>query len=149
MLASRVARFGIAGVLATLLYFLIVNGIVLGFGTAPASASVYAYLISLCFSYLMQSRFTFRVPDHSLGQGLRFAVTSLAGLAISFGAMSVSVNGLGLPYAVGAVAVCVLIPLANFFVFQHWVFAARSARLSGRPAQPTQIGASRGKKTDA
>jgi putative flippase GtrA len=125
---NRIVRFGFAGILATILYFILVNTIVMSFGTDPVAASVYAYLLSLVFSYLMQSRFTFGVREDTLGQGLRFVVTSLAGLALSFWAMSFSVKVLDLPYAVGAVAVCILIPVTNYFVFQHWVFAR------GRPA---------------
>jgi putative flippase GtrA len=124
---NRLARFGFAGILATMVYFLIVNGIVLGFGTAPARASVYAYLLSLAFSYFMQSRFTFGVRHDSLGQSLRFVVSSLVGLAVSFCAMSFSVTFLELPYVVGAAVVCILIPLGNFFVFQYWVFASSPA----------------------
>lgn len=122
---SRLVRFGFAGILATILYFVLVSAIVTGFGTYPVEASVYAYLLSLVFSYLMQSRFTFRVRDDTFGQGLRFIVTSVAGLVISFWAMSFSVNILGLPYMAGAAAVCFLIPLTNYFVFQHWVFVRR------------------------
>lgn len=119
---SRILRFGFAGILATILYFILVGAIVSGLGIDPVVASVYAYLISLVFSYLMQSRFTFRVREDTFGQRLRFVITSLCGLAISFGAMSFFVNVLELPYAAGAAAVCVLIPVTNYFVFQRWVF---------------------------
>lgn len=122
---SRILRFGFAGILATILYFILVSAIVSGLGIDPVVASVYAYLIALVFSYVMQSRFTFRVREDTFGQGLRFVITSLCGLAISFWAMSFSVNVLELPYAAGAAAVCVLIPLTNYFVFQHWVFVRR------------------------
>lgn len=122
---SRILRFGFAGILATILYFILVGAIVSGLSADPVLASVYAYLISLVFSYLMQSRFTFRVREDTFGQRLRFVITSICGLAISFWAMSFFVNVLELPYAAGAAAVCVLIPLTNYFVFQHWVFVRR------------------------
>src|SRR5690606_20004424 len=78
----QLTRFGVAGILATLLYFVLTNGIVIFGGVDPVAASIYGYLLSLIFSYLMQSRFAFRVTGDRPGQVLGFVVTSLAGLAI-------------------------------------------------------------------
>ncbi|MEX0409336.1 GtrA family protein [Aquibium sp. LZ166] len=118
----RLVRFGISGLLATGLYFVLVNVAVLTFGTDPAWASVYAYLLSLLFSYAMQSRFTFGVKGDSPSQVLRFGLTSVVGLSVSY--WIIVLNGaLELPFVVGALGVCILIPVCNFLVFKHWVFA--------------------------
>ncbi|HEX2255276.1 MAG TPA: GtrA family protein [Afifellaceae bacterium] len=119
---QRILRFGVVGILATTLYFVLVNVIVLGFGLEPVTASVCAYLISLTFSYAFQSRFTFRVAEDPLTQVIRFLVVSLTGLAISFFIMAFFVRTLALPYVVGGAVICLLIPLVNFLVFERWVF---------------------------
>jgi putative flippase GtrA len=121
----RVVRFGLAGLVSTLAYFLLINALVLAAGMPPVAASVCAYLLSLGISYLLQSRFTFRVNADSVGQVARFVITSLAGLIVSWCVMAITIDVLTWPYFVGAVAICVLIPLVNFFVFRGWVFAMR------------------------
>jgi putative flippase GtrA len=123
-----IARFGLTGVTTTLVYFFLTNGLVLLFGAPPAVASVCAYLLSTGISYLLQSRFTFRVNSGSVDQVVRFAVTSLAGLGVSWCVMAFTVSVLGWPYLIGALAVCVLIPVTNFFVFRGWVFAMPERR---------------------
>jgi putative flippase GtrA len=121
----RVVRFGLAGLVSTLVYFMFINALVLAAGTPPVAASVCAYLLSLGISYLLQSRFTFRVNADSVGQVARFVITSLAGLIVSWCVMAITIDVLSWPYFVGAAAICLLIPLVNFFVFRGWVFAMR------------------------
>lgn len=128
--AARLARFGLAGLMATFFYFVLVNGFVLIWALEAVTASVLAYLLAMLFSYAAQSRFTFRVTDDHGGQVARFVITSLFGLGVSYGVMVLCKDLLNFPYIVGAVAVCVLIPLANYLVFKHWVFA-RSAEVTG------------------
>jgi len=125
-----VVRFGLTGVTTTLVYFFLTNTFVLLLRMAPAAASVCAYLLSIGISYLLQSRFTFRVNSDSVDQVVRFVVTSLAGLAVSWGVMAFTVAVLEWPYLSGALLVCVLIPAMNFFVFRSWVFAMREGRNS-------------------
>jgi putative flippase GtrA len=122
----RVIRFGLAGLVATLLYFLLTNALVLIAGMPPVAASVCAYLSSMGASYLLQSRFTFRVNSDSINQVVRFIITSLVGLFMSWCVMAVTVDVLSWFYFVGTAAICVLIPVVNFFVFRGWVFATRN-----------------------
>jgi putative flippase GtrA len=118
-----VVRFGLTGLTTTHVYFFLTNAFVLLLGMPPAVASVCAYLLSIGISYLLQSRFTFRVNSDSVDQVVRFVVTSLAGLAVSWGVMAFTLVVLEWPYLSGALLVCVLIPAINFLVFRGWVFA--------------------------
>ena len=132
----RVIRFGLAGLAATLVYFLLTNALVLAGGMPPVPASVVAYLLSLGVSYLLQSRFTFQVNANSLNQVARFVITSMAGLALAWCVMAISVDVLSWPYVVGAAAICLLIPIVNFFVFRGWVFAMRRDEENLPPREP-------------
>lgn len=120
----RLIRFAIAGMTATIAYFVITNGLVLVAGLDPVAASVIAYLLSLWLSYLLQSSFTFRATPKAGSQAARFALTGLAGLAISYVVMLVVSDHFGWSYFVGATSICVLIPAANYLVFRTWVFRA-------------------------
>lgn len=119
----RVVRFGLSGLVATLVYFLLTNVLVLVAGMPPTAASVCAYLLSLGVSYVLQSRFTFRVNADSVDQMTRFVITSLAGLVIAWCVMAITADVLAWSYIIGAAVVCLLIPIANFFIFRGWVFA--------------------------
>lgn len=123
----RVARFRLSGVVATLVYFLLTNLLVLAAGMPPTPASVCAYLLSLGVSYLLQSRFTFRMWAASVDQMTRFVITSLAGLVFAWCVMAITVDVLAWPYLAGAAVICVLIPVENFFIFRGWVFATRKS----------------------
>ena len=120
---SRIARFGAAGLMATLCYFVLANALAAWGGLPPLSASVVAYLASLMVSYLLQSRFTFRVKQDSAEQVSRFIVTALAGLALCWLITHVTVVVLSWSYLAATVLICILVPLVNYFVFKSWVFA--------------------------
>ena len=127
-----VVRFGVTGVTTTLVYFVLTNAFVLSSMMPPALSSVCAYVISVAISYVMQSRFTFRVNGLSLDQVARFIVMSLAGLVVSWCAMALTVDVLQWPYLTGAIGTCVIIPVLNFFVLRGWVFTTQA-----RPHLPT------------
>lgn len=121
----QVVRFGISGLSSTVVYFVVTIALVQLAQMEPITASVVGYAVSLVFSYLLQSRFTFRVTSDSGAQMVKFLVTSLFGFAVSYGSMRYFTGTLGLPYFVGALVVCVVLPVANFLIFKRWVFAER------------------------
>lgn len=125
----RIVRFGAAGLVATLCYFVLANSFAAWDGMSPVSASLAAYLASLAVSYLLQSRFTFGVKQDSAAQMSRFVVTSLAGLGLSWVITYVTVTWLSWPFLAATVLICILIPIANYFVFKGWVFATGLRRL--------------------
>lgn len=126
--ARLILRFGVSGVTTTLAYFVLTNAFVLSRMMTPVFSSVCAYVISVAISYLMQSRFTFRINGDSLDQVVRFVVMSLAGLVVSWCVMALTVDLLHWPYLTGAIGVCVIIPVLNFFLMRGWVFAVRARR---------------------
>ena len=127
----RIVRFGAAGLTATLCYFLLANAFASWVGMPPLSASVAAYLVSLVVSYLLQSRYTFGVKQDSVGQMGRFILTAVAGFALCWLITHVTVAVLSWPYLAATVLICVLIPVANYFVFKGWVFATGLRRPQG------------------
>ncbi|MBR0806190.1 GtrA family protein [Bradyrhizobium japonicum] len=123
-----ILRFGLTGVTTTLVYFVLTNAFVLSSMMRPVVSSVCAYVISVAISYLMQSRFTFQVDGDSLDQVARFVVMSLTGLVVSWCVMALTVDLLHWPYLTGAIGVCVIIPVLNFFLMRGWVFGTRGER---------------------
>jgi putative flippase GtrA len=121
----RLVRFGLSGIATTLFYFVLTNALVLALHVPPVAASVCAYVLSIALSYLLQSRFTFQMGQDSFDQIIKFVITSIAGLIVSWCVMAWSTDLMAWPYFVGAAIVCFLIPVANFFAFRGWVFAVR------------------------
>lgn len=120
-----IVRFVVAGIFSTLLYFILANAIVAVFAPKAAIASIVAYLVALIFSYVAQSRFTFQISQDSTDQIARFIITSIAGIAVSYGAMWVTIELLKWSFFTGAIIVCIVIPIANFFAFRMWVFVGK------------------------
>lgn len=132
----RLARFGIAGGSATLFYFLVATALVAMGSLQPASASVVAYLLSLGLSYGLQSRFAFRQSSDSRAQIVRFLATALFGLALSYCVVYLVNDVLHWWSVTGNIAVCILIPIANYFVFKLWVFTPETPSTTTRPPGP-------------
>jgi putative flippase GtrA len=120
---SRLVRFGAAGLTATLFYLVLANVLVWGGRLSPLTSSMVAYLISIVFSYLLQSRFTFGVQKDSVKQIARFAVTSLAGLFVCWGVTYVTFDIMCWSFFPGSMLICILLPAINYFLFQVWVFS--------------------------
>lgn len=114
-------RFGLAGGVSTLTYFVLTVVMVHGLSFRPIHASVLAYCIALVVSWFLQSRYVFRKNGDSKAI-IRFIVLGLLGLIIS-----VVVFLLGEDRFIGhawilALFVSILIPVLNFLVMNFWVF---------------------------
>lgn len=119
----QILRFGVAGLVSTLFYFVASAALVVFGEVQPVQASVLAYFLSLGVSYGLQSRFTFRQGNDSTTQIVRFLITALLGLAISYTLVFLTTEVLHWGYVVGNIAVCVVIPMANYFALKLWVFS--------------------------
>jgi len=122
--AEKILRFVIAGCSTTILYFLLAN-VFAAVTPNPVLASTTAYVACVVASYLLQSRFTFRMPNDSRAQVAKFCAVSVVGLVVSVLVMKWAVDSQGLPYWVGALIVSGVIPVANFITFLVWVFVER------------------------
>ena len=126
---ASLARFSFVGLLATIVYLIVANVIMVTSVMPPAWASLTAYLSGMVFSFLGQSQFTFRRGRTTFAQAVRFGVLSACGIAISYG----GVYGLsslakidGLP---ATLITAGIIALFSFVMMNIWVF---------RPAPPTR-----------
>ncbi len=61
--------------------------------------------------------------ESHLFEAPRFILLTLVGLAVSLLLPALLSGLLGLPAQVPIVATCILIPLVNYVVLRHWVFA--------------------------
>jgi putative flippase GtrA len=126
---ALLVRFGSVGVLSTLVYVLVANGLIWLTHMASALASVAGYLAGMAVSFLGQSRFTFKVQQAGMSHLTRFCIMSAIGLAISYWCVRLTTDVLGLASFWGTLGTAILVPLFSFVVMKLWVFGDRPARL--------------------
>lgn len=125
---GEVLRFGVVGICATLVHFATLTLAVEAAGVPAALANGLAFCTAVGVTYLGQSYWVFRAPDHSLVRMQKFLLTAVGGLLANVAVMGLVVNGLGLHYRVGFVTALVLVPAATFVVNKLWVFRAEAPR---------------------
>ena len=125
---ASLARFSFVGLLATTIYLIVANTIMVSGVMPPAWASLTAYLSGMVFSFLGQSQFTFRRGRATFAQAARFAVLSVCGIATSFGCVYVLSNFANIDGLPATLITAAIIALLSFVMMNIWVF---------RPAPPT------------
>ncbi len=120
--------FVLVGICATGCHYMAALGANRVFGLAPMSATFAGYLCSVGVSYLGNSLFTFRRPALHGAQFARFALISLAGLAINQAIVFVGVRLLGWPFWLALVPVVIVVPASTFALAKFWAFRGPVAR---------------------
>src|SRR5262249_36531817 len=124
---ARVARYAVAGLLATGLYFLAVTLLVEGAGIGPVAAAGAATLLVIAMSYVVNRRWVFD-SDRPHGSALsRFRAASALSTLPNTGLMHLAVRTLGWPFLAGLVLTTAVVPPTNFLLNSLWCF---------RPAAP-------------
>ncbi len=115
------ARFGLVGVLATIVYYASAVSIEAG-GVAPQQANLLAYLLSTSVSFLGHFHFTFGKSGRKLPYIWRFIPVSVAGYVISRVVVFVGNSELALPFWITAFAVAVAVAAFTWVVSRFWAF---------------------------
>lgn len=140
----QVMVFACIGVLATATHFTLALAANTQAGLAPMAANVVGYLGSVLVSYVGNARLTFQRGVFDRAQFMRFAVVSLAGLALGQGVTYVATRVFELPFQLALIPVITVVPAFTFIASRLWAFAAvhdagRSPGLSAPPAvRPTR-----------
>jgi len=127
------ARFGLVGIAATILYAALAAAFVKSewFGFSPIRASLAAYAAAALFSYLAHRSVTFMSRGSHRSGAPRFLMLAAIGFAIAYGAPALLTAKLGLPLIFPIMITCLLVPAINFVVLDRWVFAEHIPDQSG------------------
>ncbi len=125
---SSFVRFGSFGAIATFIHVLVFTILVEKFQVPAVAASIPAFLCAMFFSYMANSKWTFRVNvDH--GTHLpRYALVSLFGLGLNTLITFVVVNVMGLWYGFALMAVVTAVPVMTYLLNRHWTYREAIAR---------------------
>jgi putative flippase GtrA len=120
---SLLARFGVVGAMATLVYLVVT--VIAGeprFGLSAVTANVAGFAASLIFSYFGHAIATYEVG----GEHQRYAPRFLVATAILVAVCSILTYGvvdvLGFDRRFAAIAVAVLYPISSLLLHTAWTF---------------------------
>lgn len=115
-------RFVLVGLFSTGAYFIIALALN-QLGLTAGAASTLSLIACWTISYVLQSRFTFKIRRKSNRREIaRFMILSIGGICISQTSIEIFHNHLLYPTWVANLVVCVSIPIFNFLVMNFWIF---------------------------
>ena len=119
---AQVVRFGLVGVVATIVHSAIFLGLATSCATNALIANLLAFSVAVCVSYFGHSCWTFRYVRESRSVFYRFAVTSLIGLALNSAVVLVVVEWCRQPEVYAVPFMVLLVPAVVFTISKKWVF---------------------------
>ena len=146
VMIHEVTKFGIVGVLATVITF---GGTILlneGMGLSPTVATTIATIIATVFAYVGNRNWAFKHRrGEKLGrEGLLFVIFNGIGLLIQVGAVAFVQHVLGyhrgLPVYVGLAAGVGIGTVARLYCYHRWVFNSVPASPAAGKLEPTATG---------
>jgi putative flippase GtrA len=127
-------RFGMVGVSATLLYFVIASLLNMTGAMEPVAVNATAAAISIAVSYIGHHRFTYGLSGEHLSYLSRYFGVTVSLYLASCGLAHALNHGLRMaPFQITAV-ITVLYPAASFALHHLWTFSSRAGRDATRPA---------------
>ncbi|QJD86024.1 GtrA family protein [Cohnella herbarum] len=123
-----VMKYGMVGVVGTVIHFLLLILLVERFNMNPVLSSACGFLVVLLVSYLLNKYWTFPSSQSGWRSITKYTVVSVSGLLLNTGIMYVAVEKLHWRYTVGQALVTLIIPAFNFALNYYWTFRKTPAR---------------------
>jgi putative flippase GtrA len=122
-LLALMIRYGLVGVLASVVHAAISLVLHEYFSIAPFTAHACGFFGGLITAYLGHYHYSFKDDGRHRSRFPRFVITSLTGFALHQGGVWYLVSQLGWDYSTLALPVLMLtIPLVTFLLSKFWVF---------------------------
>ena len=115
-------RYGMVGLLGTILHFSSLIVLVKFAGFDPVPASALGFILVLVVSFFLNKFWTFRSKNGGVKKFFRYTGVSLIGLALNTGVMFLTVHMLKWNYLVGQCLVIVVVPISNYLLNSLWTF---------------------------
>ena len=120
---KKFIKFGITGVMNTLVDFVVYSLLTFGLSVNLYLAQVVGYSCGMVNSYVVNRRWTFRTKERFFsGEALRFVLLNLAMLGLSVLLLAFFSQTMGLGSFFGKVASTCVVMVVNFVANKWWVF---------------------------
>lgn len=115
-LIAQIMKFGVVGVVATIIDFAVMNVLYYGLGLDILVANTAGFVISLVFNYLASMKYVFAHKEGMSRQRefVIFVVLSVIGLVLNDGIVLALKGGLGLEANISKVCATALVMVYNF-----------------------------------
>jgi len=120
--AGHAARYGIVGIIGTLLHLGILALLVERFQVDPVWSSVIGFFAALITSYILNFFWVFNSRRAHHVAVMRYLLVSFTGLALNTSIMYTVVDVLHWWYGWGALGVIMVVPASNFLLNYLWTF---------------------------
>ncbi|MPW31293.1 GtrA family protein [Agarivorans sp. B2Z047] len=119
LFSLRIARYGLTGVIATTIHFVLALAVLQYWPQAFALANFVGFSLAFVFSYLLQTCWVFQ-NQPSLNNALRFFVVQTSALCLSI-LLSSLLNDFS--NIIKVAVVIVLLPLVTFVIHRCWTYS--------------------------
>jgi putative flippase GtrA len=117
----RILIFGAVGAASTIGYAVLAECFAY-LGMKPVLASILAYGICACWSYLGHKKFTFASDAPHYIAAPRFLIVNAIGLSVATAAPLICARIWGPSPHIAILATCILVPIISFVASQRFVF---------------------------
>ncbi|MCA3563376.1 MAG: GtrA family protein [Methylocystis sp.] len=121
-LVQQIIAFTGVGVVAAIIHYGLLLGLVELGGWQPVPATLVGYIGGGLVSYWLNRSLTYASDRPHSEAGWRFAVVAGVGFLITFGVMSGLVGRLGLPYFPSQIATTLVVLVWSFLAHKYWSF---------------------------
>lgn len=112
---NQILKFGIVGIIATLIDYLVLILLTEIFGVYYLLSSVISFTVSVIFNYIASMKFVFESKnDNKLKEFIIFVILSIIGLLINTVLMKLFVETFAIHYAISKIFTTVFVMTWNF-----------------------------------
>lgn len=119
---EQFVKFGLVGVMNTVITFVVFTVLTKGFGVWYVAASGIGFAVGACNGFLINRRWTFSGHEGGSLAGLRWTIVQGCGLGVDLGIIYFCVHDAKLPELVGQAIAVIFVTTATFFVNRRWTF---------------------------
>ncbi|MCM3337554.1 GtrA family protein [Paenibacillus sp. MER TA 81-3] len=119
---TKIVKYGVVGVLGTLLHFSVLILLVEWWGCNPIISSAIGFIFVLIISFFMNQRWTFGTRGMGRSAFIKYAIVSANGLIMNTAIVFVTVDLLQWSYLIGQLCVVAIVPPLNFVLNYYWTF---------------------------
>jgi putative flippase GtrA len=125
-------RYGVVGVIGTILHFALTVAQVEWLALDPVLASAIAFVVVLLVSYALNHTWTFAASVAPLAGLARYSAVTIVSFALNLTIMAVVTKVLHWDYRIGLVLIVLVIPAINFTLNARWTFR-HDAQVAKKP----------------
>ena len=123
-LARQLVAFFWVGIVAAIVHFGLLVGLVEAGLARPVPATLAGYVAGGVVSYLLNRRHTYASDRPHQEAGWRFAVVAIVGFGLTWALMALLVDRFALPYLPAQVATTGIVLVWSFIAHKYWSFGA-------------------------